>query len=213
MAAIDTILPLSGGLDSTYCMYKYLKENPDKTLLVHHVKMRNYEGRLKCELTAVNAILNWFKKNNMQNFKYIESGFDYGDIKYVNHDVVTIGYVTGTILRHPKKRTVKTVISPTCLEESKGYGSPTSALTLRHKRKLDIINIAADRNDIKLSYPILDVAKGDIKNLLPKELYSLCWYCRKPDANGNSCGRCHTCKRVIKNKVNLKESNPDGKEQ
>jgi 7-cyano-7-deazaguanine synthase in queuosine biosynthesis len=197
----DTILPLSGGLDSTYCMYDYLKKNPVKVLMVHHVKLKNYEGRWEHELKAVHAILNWFRENNMANFKYIESGFDYGDIRYVNHDVVTIGYVTGTILRNPRNNSIKTVISPTCLEESKGYGEPTSALTLRHKRKLDVIKTASNREDIKLSYPILKIGKGDIKRILPKELYSLCWYCRRPTFEGKVCGTCRTCRRVANDKV------------
>ena len=39
-----TLLNFSGGIDSTYCLFHLLKDNPKETLLVHHLNLINREA-------------------------------------------------------------------------------------------------------------------------------------------------------------------------
>ena len=86
-----TLLNFSGGIDSAYCLYRYLKDDPRETLLVHHLNLINKEGRAPHEKQAVKSILDWCVKNGIANFKYIESAFDYGTLGYLVKDIEIIG--------------------------------------------------------------------------------------------------------------------------
>ena len=62
------IIQLSGGLDSAYCLYDWLKNNPDDFIVVHHINMINHEGRAKVEQKAVYDILGWLDKNGLNKY-------------------------------------------------------------------------------------------------------------------------------------------------
>jgi hypothetical protein len=192
---IDTALAFSGGIDSTYCLWKYLKENPDKTLLVHHVKMKNYEGRMMHEYAAVRNILNWLLKNNMSNFEYVESGFDYGGIDYLHNDIVATACFTGVILNDPAYKSVKYVIGTANKNEAWSKSLEEVKKEKRRTLRENLVRLIAQRNDIEYVYPIYDKWKSKLIKEMPKELFDLSWYCRTPK-NGKPCQECFTCKLV-----------------
>lgn len=197
---IDTILPFSGGVDSTYCLWKYLKDNPNKTLLVHHVNMKNKQGRMEYEKKAVHSILEWLQNNGLGNFKFIESGFDYGNISILHHDIVIIAFTTAVILRSPQYKNVTTVIATSNKEESSGQSIEYLENTAKRKIRLKTLHNVAERNNIKVIYPIYNTPKQQLIAEMPTELFELCWYCRTP-RNGKPCGNCFTCRRVNKKKI------------
>lgn len=193
---MDSILAFSGGVDSTYCLYDYLRKNKDKTLLVHHVRMKHYEGRMEYELKAVRSILEWLRKNGLDNFVYSESGFDYGDITFVHYDIVTAGYFTGVILQNPKYRDIKYVIATTNREEAHTDSLEQVKGEKRRVLRDNLIRLVAKRDTIETVYPIYNIAKRDLVRKMPKDLFKLCWYCRRPTKEGKACGVCFTCCRV-----------------
>lgn len=48
-SVMNTFLALSGGIDSTYNLWRWLSNHPNQTLLVHHVVYYNREGRADLE--------------------------------------------------------------------------------------------------------------------------------------------------------------------
>jgi hypothetical protein len=180
------IIQLSGGLDSAYCLYDWLKNNPDDFIVVHHINMINHEGRGKFEQKAVYDILGWLDKNGLNKYIYLENTFDYGNIKYIIKDVEVCGFHIGLILRNKRWASVKDVILPIYEPE----------MANRQKRAAKLIQMVSMKSTLNLIYPIKNTSKQETISKMPKELYELCWYCRKP-LNNKPCGTCHTCKSVI----------------
>ena len=80
----ESVIFLSGGLDSTFTCRKLLKENKDKRYLIVHCNMTNHEGRMSYEKEATKKVLMHLRYEGLNNFDYNECSFDYGTLKKVN---------------------------------------------------------------------------------------------------------------------------------
>lgn len=180
------IIQLSGGIDSAYCLYEWLKNNPEDYILVHHINLFNQEGRAKFEEKAVYDILKWLDENGLNRYIYLESTFDYGNIRYIIKDVEVCGFHIGMILRNKRWSSVNDVILPIYEPE----------MANRQKRAAKLIKMVSLRKSLNLIYPIKNTKKKETISKMPKELYELCWFCRKP-VNNQPCKKCHTCKSVL----------------
>src|SRR5690554_5062689 len=82
---LTTLLHLSGGQDSTYVAWKWLKDNPDEVLLIHHINLLSGgENRMAQENRAVRNILEFLRSEGLYNFIYHESGFNYGSLPRIS---------------------------------------------------------------------------------------------------------------------------------
>lgn len=183
-----TLIQLSGGIDSVYIVWKYLKENPNEVFLIHHINLINNEGRWEKEKEAVDNVLNWLNENELTNYYYLENTFDYGDLHYIINDVEICGFHIGMILRNPRWSSLKRVIMPIYNKESD-----------RELRKSELIKLVGYNNLIDIEYPLYSKTKEDVIREIPKELLDMCWYCRRPSALTKvikPCGFCHTCQEV-----------------
>lgn len=193
---MDTLLNFSGGLDSTYCFYKYLKENPNKKLLSHFIHLINWEGREPYESKAVNNVTQWFKSHNMNNFELLETTVDYGNIRWIVPDSSLVAWWTGAILRNPNRNNIRNIIIPTPKDEMVRM----EAEVIRRQECNEAIREAMLKNskrlrprDINILYPIINMWKSEIVADMPKDLAKLTWSCRTPTTSGNPCKKCHTC--------------------
>lgn len=185
---ITTLLHFSGGQDSTYVAYKWLKEHPDEILLLHHVNLKHKaENRLIVEKAAVHNILNYFKHIGLNNFRYLESSFDYGDLPRISvKDIQIVSLFTSIILKTPQYNTINKLLLSWHDGEvnrediRKGY---------RVRKMLDALEV--DR-PIEFIFPIEYMTRKEMFDDTPKELVKYMWSCRKPK-NGSHCGSCKTC--------------------
>lgn len=190
---MDTLLNFSGGLDSTYCLYKYLKDNPQKTLLVHHCHLVTKQGRANLETKAVANILKWCKDNGLSNFEYRQTTFNYGSLNRVL-DVQVIYFLTGIIMRQPQyKSSIRYYISCLPKDELQRLGEET--LQGIWDRANTILSATAPEADLETVYMMKDKTKAQIVAEMPKSLTRLAWSCRQPK-NNQPCGKCHTCKQL-----------------
>ncbi len=198
---MDTALAFSGGVDSVYCLWDYLKRNPRKKILIHHVKMSYcnnevHKRRQTEEYRSVKKILNWLNNNGFKNrVKYYESILDYGTITTATYDIIATAFYTGVLLK--KHRNIKYVISSTNLNE--GLTLDLEEIKAKKKRadRHDLIKLIACREDIEMTYPIYTKDKTQLIKEMPKSLFELCWYCRTPTENNQPCKKCFTCKSVM----------------
>lgn len=181
---MDTLLNFSGGIDSTLCLYNYLRDNPHKTLLINHVNLKNHEGRQDVENAAVHKILKKIQEMGYKNFRYIESSFDYGSIGWIVKDHELIAFFSGTIFRAPKYKDLKNIIVPFIKMEMH-----TPGREVIYRRVFEALNPDREYNMI---FPLIDMTKEEIIKATPKELLELTWYCRTPK-EGKPCGKCITC--------------------
>lgn len=186
-----TLLHLSGGQDSTYTAYHWLKDHPDETLLIHHVLLSHrFEDRLKEEKVAVTNILNYFKQNKLTNFIYEESSFGYGTLPRISiKDIQVVSVFSGIILRTPAFKNINTLLL------SWHKGEIDDVEINRGFRVRNMLTALDCVGKIKLEFPLMNLTREDMANNMPIELLKLCACCRRP-RNGKHYGTCKTCKEL-----------------
>lgn len=186
----DLLINLTGGLDSTYACYQFLKNNPTQRLLIHHCKLSNYQKRDPYEAEAIKNILDWFNRHGMTNYDYIETELNVTSIGASVNDIEAIGFMTSCILRSASYRCRAVAITASAQDLNQG-----SAYLARSHRRFELIKIIT-QSDVVYTYPIKHLNRQQMLKELPKELISYLWFCRFPD-NGKPCGRCKTCRWTL----------------
>lgn len=177
----SSLIQLSGGIDSTYVLWKWLVDNPNDFCVVHHINFKGItEDRLNNERESVYKILKWLDSKGLNNYFYLENNFDYGNFTSSIYDVELCGFLAGVILISPRWRGVSKMIHSIYDSESE-----------REAKRQLLMNITSERK-IESVYPLYKKEKWQVINEMPPDLLELCWYCRKPNGN-NKCGECHTC--------------------
>lgn len=197
----DTLLHLSGGMDSAFCLWQALTERPDERVYVHHVLLRhNAEDRMSQEQQACLNIIRWLRANDLDNFDYHESRFDYGNLPRISiKDIQIVAMFSGIILRTPNYSGWKRMLlcwhhgEVDDLEISRGY-------------RVRAMLTALEAPEIAFEFPIRNMTRLDMARQMPAELLAMVWYCRKPvvkNGESQSCGKCKTCleMNVLKQKA------------
>ena len=199
-----TYINLSGGVDSTYYLWRYLRENPHEKVLVHHCLLN--EARKEVEKKAADNIVNYILKSGIYNFDYTESRFTRKGIEGSILDIEVIGFLSGLILKNRKYKNIKKILLSYCFEETPiirshfAQGLELRELDKKHrtKRAITLLETAA-RKEFEYHIPYINKTKQEMIAEMPKELFAMTWYCRSP-INNNPCNKCFNCKRVQKPK-------------
>lgn len=189
---MNTILNLSGGIDSVYVAYKWLSEHPKEKLLIHHCSLRTYEYRWEKEDEAVKNVLEWLDNHGLTNYEYVETTLDVAEVHPHLWDSSMIAFMTGAVLTNPKYKNIKNVLSNTPKDEYSRLGHSL----YNRINKADAIKYAVLKKKLTPIHMLKSVRKEQIIELIPPDLLELCWYCRRPTENGGTCHQCHTCRQV-----------------
>lgn len=191
----------SGGVDSTYYLWKFLKSTKEN-ILVHHCLL--FERRREVEAKACKDILKYFKQNGLKNFEYVETEFSRKGVKGKIYDIEPLYFMAGMVIRAYKD--IKNVYIPICKEELSGSwgdllkkGKPWSEYEDKGGRFYKSMLYCTTYSDKNLTFqtPYYNVTKRQMINEMPKELFDMIWYCRRPQG-GKPCKSCFNCKRVRK---------------
>lgn len=183
----------SGGLDSTGVFWKLI--NGSEELHVHHLYLVNKENRARAENKAVDDIVNYMRK--IRDFGFSESYHEYpcynGNFMW---DSDIFSFMAGSICLSMK--TIKKVAVGMTLSDMR---SGLSVRVERAKKIFGAFESGADK-----VYPLADMTKKQIYEMIPEELRNLTWSCRTPAYEGDEileCGRCKTCLELsrIKNPI------------
>lgn len=186
------LINLSGGLDSTYTAYTLLKENPDKQFLFFHLILINQEKRHEAEIKAVQNVLKYFKENGLNNFEYIESTFDYGDLSRVTiKDIQIVAMFNAIILKSPKWSKIDEI--PLCWHKGE-----VNLAGEKGQRVLTMFKTLEVERPIKLTFPIEHLTRRQMIDNMPKELLNFVTSCRNKDKDNNTCGTCSACEQYKK---------------
>lgn len=188
---ITTLLHLSGGQDSTYVAWKWLKEHPNEALLIHHVNLLSgAENRLAQENRAVRKVLEFLRSEGLDNFVYHESDFNYGTLHVSIRDIQICTVFSAIILRMKAFSHIKKIL----LAWHKGeVNAPGINRGYRVKAMLKAFEIEG----IELEFPIEQHTRKMMADEMPDKLLALCHTCRRPDRRG-ACGKCKTCLEMKK---------------
>jgi 7-cyano-7-deazaguanine synthase in queuosine biosynthesis len=180
----------SGGLDSLGMIYKLLTdpEYKDYKLHIHHIHNRNVENRDQAEAIVVPLVLKELKKLGF-SFDYSESEIKtqpYGN-RFL-YDTDSINFFAGYICS----------VNPNIKKVAMGMQANDANQSLEDRRKRADAILAAF-TDVGKIYPVLEMSKREIYDMLPINLRNMFWSCRRPtytEKNVVPCGRCDTCRKL-----------------
>lgn len=173
----------SGGLDSTGVFWKLIQEK--QSIHVHHMNLINQENRSDAEKVAVKNVCEYMKK--FINFEYSESTHECPDIdgKFM-WDSDMYNFMAGYIcLMSNKINKVALGLTKTDLSSS------DQKIKKRIERGTSILKCFANVEKI---YPVVDMTKQQIYDMLPKDLSNITWSCRTPIYSDDGIKRCKRCK-------------------
>lgn len=186
MESPKVLIMFSGGLDSTGVLWKYINESEE--LHVHHLYLVNKENRALAENKAVREIVEYTLK--IRTFGFSESYHEYPC--YNNNfiwDSDIFSFMAGSIclsmktLRQVAIGTTASDISPNLSERIK-----------RANKIFDAFGTEAQK-----VYPLCNMKKKQVYEMLPEDLRNLTWSCRTPiyeNEDMKKCGRCKTCRQL-----------------
>lgn len=190
------LIMLSGGLDSTYLLYRALKETNDK-VWAHHIILKNLsENRWEAELKATKKIVEYCK--NIRGFGYSESEWGFYFKKYIAWDADVVAFVASQIVPNISLRNEKVVLNTGRVQEDDKI-----ATSIRQMEYSQAIWEASTKKYEKLvekeiAKPIKHLSKKDLMKDMPQELIDMVWYCRHDYNNGVPCGQCKSCRDMQK---------------
>jgi 7-cyano-7-deazaguanine synthase in queuosine biosynthesis len=183
-----TILAMySGGLDSLGMLYLMLTDPAykDYDFHIHHIHNSNVENRDRAEAVVVEAAL---KELEQLGFSFLYSESHIASQPYNKkfmYDTDSINFFAGYICS----------VNPNIVQVAMGMQANDANQSLEDRRKRADAILAAF-TDVKKIYPVLDMTKREIYDMLPVSLRNLFWSCRRPVYTEKSiapCKKCDTC--------------------
>ena len=180
----------SGGLDSLGMVYLLLTDPAykDYDIHIHHVHNKNVERRWRAEARAVEQATSELRRLRFK-FAYSESeiGTQPFGRKFL-YDTDTMNFFAGYVCS----------VNPNIKKVAMGMqaNDANQALEDRRIRAGKILSAFTDAEKI---YPVLDMTKREIYDMLPETLRDLFWSCRRPvysEKNIAPCEKCDTCVKL-----------------
>ena len=180
----------SGGLDSLGMVYKLLTEEQykDYDLHIHHVHNKNIENRHKAEAVAVDIAL---KELKALGFKFAYSESEIGTVPFGTnflYDTDSMNFFAGYVCS----------VNPDIKKVAMGMQSNDANLALE-ERRVRANKILSAFTDAEKIFPVVDMTKREIYDMLPESLRNKFWSCRHPkysEKNIAPCGKCDTCVKL-----------------
>lgn len=193
----DSLVPLSGGIDSTAALYKVLKENPSKNYLVFRVDMVHGTSghRTTREAMATEKIIAWLFKNGFPNFCFREVGINYASLGMTPPvwDSEVINFF-GAMLIQGKPEISEFIDG--AIEND--FADPDFQNRLDKIAEILYLHTGKSREELKIEFPVRHLSKYEVIQSIPPELLSLTWSCRYPKIVAPwTFGRCHECPQCI----------------
>lgn len=184
------LLLFTGGLDSTYMLYRALQEGPVDTLYIPGVVGEDKE---EAELQARNKILAWLKKHAPHP---VRQQITAQPFPIYNNELLTLSQPVAWIFA-----TLKTVDPRIHSEVQLGYLITDQAATFHHEilNAWNNLNALAKHEPVPMRFPLLTRQKPWVHESLPEPLRKMTWTCEFPvkktltAKRWMQCGRCLTC--------------------
>lgn len=195
-----TFINFSGGLDSTYFLWRLLKENKSH-VLIHHCYYSS--ARRDMEQKACNNVLKELKEMGLSNFtcRISQAKFD----AKPDRDIIVMASMGAFVAR---KFSIDKVILCYSKEESpemdahlkkagsiKGFSS-----THRYTIANDVFQTIYRKNKVEFCFMEQETGLISRKRMieeLPDNLLRHVSFCRNPRPDRPFCGRCFTCNRTV----------------
>lgn len=195
----ETILCMySGGLDSAGVLHRLLTvdEYVDFEVHVHHMHVVNRENRAPAEGEAVGRTLKLFAGDEYRPYRFTQSLHRYD---FMRRDMVwdmdLCAFLAGNICAAaPSIRHVAMGRTATDVES----GGEEFLKRMERAQAIFKAVISLDESEASYIFPVVDLTKAEIWEMLPATIREATWSCRRPvydeERKPTPCGRCATCK-------------------
>lgn len=197
------LVMLSGGVDSVYLLYHYLK-NYDNYVHAHHISYRHpATTRGLQEDIACHNVINWLNKN-VRSVGYSQSRYECNYQIFMGWDSdLCLLEASRCAANIPGSTELVTVDLGWCKED---MANPRN--TERQDRGTNrnlwsaICNSVGDRDSMSFKAALapeirrelikIGITKREMEETMPPELLAMCWSCRWPEGD-KPCGKCNAC--------------------
>lgn len=189
----------SGGLDSAGMLHVLLTgdEYRDFAVHVHHMHLVNPENRALAERAVTLGALAHMRRSGYRAFGYSESLHRYPAFnRQIPWDADLCAFMAGNIcnatpdIRHVALGRTKT--------DTEHAGHDFQGRMARAQAIFRAVK-ALNQNPSEYIFPVGQLTKREVWELLPPELRAHTWSCRRPRYEGKraiACGRCISCKAL-----------------
>lgn len=179
---------LSGGVDSTWALYYYLKTT-NLPIYTHHIIIRGENKyRYKLEIESTKNILNWCNKNYPGRIKVSSNSEFFIEFKYMGYDIDLVFFVGSVIAtKLPGLTGIACGYNNGDLINDINKDTKCTGYDICRVYSKKFYNIFKDPLE-----PGIYKNKIDMINELPKDLFELTWSCRRPIVD-KPCGICRSC--------------------
>lgn len=198
------MVPLSGGYDSVALCCKLLEEG--HKVHAHHIHLKNDESKYKWvgEKRAVDNIAPFLMNKYLDKFLYNESTFEYYG-NWWGVEMVNVAFMMcltyerywRTYHYGNQNQIKEEIIFAWGVQSTETnfwnykWGERIEGLVAGYLKGL-LFDIPVP----KVVYPILQLTKREVINLIPPEILDYCWTCRYPTEDLKRCYECASCKRI-----------------
>jgi len=194
---IKSLICFTGGLDSSYCVWKYAQATPHDTIDCHHVNFN--QPRFHTEFATIHKISKYIKTTFGKDINLIKTSLSI-DPNY-NVKVTNDGYVASYLsIGYAAKLKCAYIVTgddlPQSYERTLSY---TEIPTFSKMSKIGL-NILSSNNKMGKSTMVVGteaVNLSELYNEMPKDYVKLLFSCYTPNYYVNHkrwyAGRCRTC--------------------
>jgi len=197
----------SGGIDSTGMLYTLLTDKKyfDYDIHAHFIYMINRQNRYIAEAKAVELSLAWFK-TNCRKFEFTKNAMDFYFLtNRFSFDTDVINFVCSQIIVTSDYEYDYVSIGQTKTDFSQPSFNDQIVHFQLSQKLLDTMLLRFNKS-IKKMYPLINMSKKQIWDMLPEELKKSTWSCRTPILKDNvyiACDKCKTCIEIKKQGIIL----------
>ena len=185
-----TILAMySGGLDSLGMVYMLLTEPEYKAydIHIHHVHNKNVENRWRAEAVTVEMATKELKR---LGYKFAYSESEIGTQPFGRnflYDTDSMNFFAGYVAS----------VNPDIEKIALGMQANDANQSLEERRVRANAILRAFTTAEKI-YPVLNLTKREIYDMLPESLRNMFWSCRRPVYTEKSIAPCQKCDTCVK---------------
>lgn len=129
--------------------------------------------------------------NGYWGFEYLESAAARSPDGIAElQDIELLAAPMGAIIRARK------AINQVVISANKEDLAQPPSYARRSGVRFAVLQAIVPSRSLEFLWPIANLTKRDIIDLMPPELFKLCWYCRNPRPDESPCGKCQPCRRV-----------------
>lgn len=198
---VDSLLLLSGGLDSAYCLFKYAEVCGDRVIQGHHIKMYpSIRQRYQLEEFSLDRQITYLDKKVKLVKSTVEISEDFNILPMRDFFLAVV-----MSIKYAERNDLRYLVVGDDIIDGFLRGSPIGHLPNEdYERELEGLKVFIDsmsKGKVELSLSMRDNDVYSKYMELPDDYLKLCFSCRNPRIRGDYAQPCSECQACCRNRM------------